>query len=355
MNEQAAVKTMVKRYAHRGVALFCLLSLSLGAQGGGEGRTLFDFVNINYDARSVALAGASVALPNGCYGIFSNPASLGYVSGMQAVVGFRPRGDGIFGMPIAYALHREGIGTFGAALYGLTSGNVAVTDIGPDGGVLFTDQFSRVDNMAGSAVWARRIGEYFSAGAAFKGFYTAIKGYDEGTAVRWSADGLALDCGVQCIMMNSRLVYGFVARNIGFVRSGFESGDNGYSLPSGVEIGVSYVPRGIDELRLIADLAKKNGHDLAVTLGGEFEAIQNQLVVRAGYSLSWSDLKDFRNTLIGESDDSYSRTSMVGLCLGAGFRTEVIDRNVQLDAALEFMALSMAPVVVISMLVDIDR
>jgi hypothetical protein len=344
---------MMKRYIHRGTVLSCLLALPLFAQGDEAGRTLFDFVNINYDARSVALAGASAALPNGCYGIFSNPASLGYVSGMQAVIGFRPRGNGIFGAPLAYALHREGLGTFGAGLYGLTSGNVAVTDIGPDGGVLITDQSSRVDNIAGSAVWARRIGEYFSAGAAFKGFYTTIKGFEEGMAVRWAADGLALDCGLQCRLMNSRLVYGLVARNIGFVRSGFEKDDDGYSLPLGVEIGVSYVPQGIENLRLIADMGKKKNYDLAFTLAGELEAIQNQLVVRAGYSASWSDLKDFKNTLSGESDESYSRTNMLGLCFGAGFITEIVNRKVRFDTALEFLAISPMPSVVISMLMDI--
>jgi hypothetical protein len=350
MTEQAAALSMIKRYAHRAMTLLCILALPLCAQRSEEVKVLFDFVNINCDARSVALAGASAALPNGCYGIFSNPASLGFVSGMQAVVGFRPRGDGILSAPVAYALNREGIGTFGAGLYGLTSGNVAVFN---ESGVLLAGQFSRVDNIAGSAAWARRIGEYFSAGAAFKGFYTAISGYEEGRAVRWSADALALDCGLQCSMMNSRLVYGFVARNIGFVRSGFEKGDDGYSLPSGVEIGVSYVPRGIEGLRLIADLGKKKNYDLTVTLAGEFEAIQSQLIVRAGYSLSWSDLKDFRNTLIGESDDSYRRTNMVGLCLGAGFKTEIVNRKVQLDAALEFISLTLAPVIVISMLVNI--
>jgi hypothetical protein len=336
----------MRRFFFRKALLTCFLALPPWARGSGEGRVLFDFVNINYDARSVALGGASIAVSNGCYGLFSNPAALGYVSGMQAVVGFRPRGNGIFGAPVAYAFNRKGVG-----LYGLTSGDVEVTDVGPDGGVLFTDQFARVDNIAGSAAWARKIGTYFSAGASFKGFYTNIKGYEEEAAVRWSADGLALDCGVQCRLMDSRLIYGLAVRNIGFVRSGFEKGDAGYALPSGVELGVSYVPLGIEELRLIFDMEKKKNYDLAVTIAGEFEAVHEQLVLRAGYNLNWPDLKHFGNTLRGEADDSYARSSIVGLCLGVGFWTEIVERKVQLDAAVELLALM--PVIVISMLVDI--
>ena len=84
--------------------IFICVMVPLYAQDRDAGTTIFDFVNINYDAQKVALAGAAVALPNDCYGIFSNPAALGYINNMQAVIGYRPLGVGIFGAPLAYAL-----------------------------------------------------------------------------------------------------------------------------------------------------------------------------------------------------------------------------------------------------------
>jgi len=349
----AEVTDMLKRYTNAWTVVFCLCALPLHAQHRDAGRTLFGFMNISYDARTVALAGASVALPNDCYGIFSNPGALGYVNSMQAVAGYRPVGTGVYGSPLAYALPQKGMGVFGAGVYGLTSGNVAVTDVGPDGGVLFTDGFSRVDNVAGSAVWAGKVNDYFSVGAAVKGFYTSIKGFEDGSSVRWSADGFAGDAGVQCRFMNSRLIYGFVARNIGFIRSGYEKNDSGYSLPFGVDIGVSYVPRYIENLRVVLDLSKKNNDYLSFKPGTEWELLEKQLVVRAGYSFSWRDLLAFKKTLSGESDAAYIKSSMVGICLGVGFITEIVGRKMHFDTAAEFLTLPVMPALVFSMLVNI--
>lgn len=345
--------TAVKQYTNRCAVLIGMLALPLLAQHRDAGTTIFDFMNISYDARTVALAGASTALPNDCYGMFSNPAALGYVNTRQAVIGYRSVGTGVYGSPLAYAFPRKGMGVFGAGVYGLTSGNIAVTDIGPDGGELFTSEFSRADNFAGCATWALMLSESFSFGAAVKGFYTSIKGFEDGASERWSADGLACDLGVQCRFMNSRLIYGFVAHNLGFIRSGFEKNDCGYSLPYGFDIGVSYVPRYLENLRVVFDLSQKNNDYLSFKPGAEWDAIKKQLVVRAGYSFSWRDLVAFKNTLGGETDNSYVKSNMVGICLGVGFIAEIAGRKVQFDTAAELLTIPVPPSLIISMLVNI--
>jgi hypothetical protein len=344
---------VLKRYSGAGAFSLCLLALPLNAQHAGAGTTLFSFMNISCDARTVALAGASVALPNDGYGIFTNPAALACVNTMQAMIGYRPVGAGVFGAPVGYVLPRNGIGVLGGGIYGLTSGSMRITDKGPDGGVLFTDDFARVDNIAGYAVWARKINEYVNAGVTGKGFYSGIKGFEEEGAVRWSADGLALDFGAQCRFMNSRLIYGFVARNIGFIRSGFTKDDNDYAMPSSVEIGVSYVPRYIENLRVIFDLNKQRNNYLTFTPGAEWEVLPKQLVMRAGYSLNRLSLQAFKNTLSGESDAAYVRSIMTGLCAGVGFNTEIVERKVQFDAAAEFLTVPVLPVLVVSMLMQL--
>ena len=348
-----AVEDIMKRYRNRMTALLCVLALPLNAQHAGAGTTIFSFMNVHYDARSVALAGASVALANDCYGIFSNPAALAGVSRMQAVIGYRPLGAGIYGAPLAYALPRKGIGVLGAGFYGLTSGKVEVTDIAPDATVLFTGESARVDNIAGYALWARKVNDYLSAGVTVKGIYTGIKGFEEGAAVRWSADGFALDGGVQCRFQNSRLIYGVVVRNVGFVRSGFEEDEDGFSLPFGVEIGVSYMLRNMENLRLIAELGKQRNDFLAFTPAAEWEVLPQQLTVRAGYRLDRYTFQKFKNTLVGEANTTQVRSTMTGLCLGVGFSTDVMERNVKFDAAAEFLTIPVLPAIVASILMQI--
>ncbi|MGA2506876.1 MAG: PorV/PorQ family protein [Chitinispirillaceae bacterium] len=328
--------------------IFICAMLPLYAQNPDAGTTIFDFVNINYDARKVALAGASVALPNDCYGIFSNPAALGYINNMQAVIGYRPLGVGIFGAPLAYALPINGIGVFGAGVYGLTSGDIDPTDKGPDGGPIYLGGIARAEFIAGNVSWAKVVNEYFCAGVTVKGFYTYLKDIDD----YWSADGFAFDVGMQGRFMNSRLIYGFLVRNIGFLRSGFEN-DDSYPLPSAIEIGVSYVPRYIDNLRVIFDMNKKRDDYLSFTPAAELEIIRNQMVLRAGYSFNWKDLEAFKNMLSGGSEQSYYKSNIQGLCLGVGFITDIIERKVQFDASVQFLTLSATPSLVISMLMNI--
>jgi hypothetical protein len=318
------------------------------AQHLGSGTTLFDFVNISYEAREVALAGASVSLPDDGYGIFTNPAALGFVGTMQAVVGYRPLGVGVFGTPLAYVLPYRGNGVFGIGFCGLTGGITNPTDVGPDGGPLFLSGEARVDYVAGIVSWAKRVNEYLSAGVTAKGMYTYLKGVDE----YWSADGVAFDGGLQCRFLNSHLIYGLVVRNIGISWSGFESGDD-YSLPLAVQIGVSYVPRHIENLRVVLDINKTRNDYLTFKFGGELEIIKNQMTLRAGYSLNWRDLQSQVKVFRGEADDGYYKSNMTGLCLGAGFITEVIQRKVQLDVAAEFLTSSVLPALVVSALIDI--
>jgi hypothetical protein len=328
------------------VAYYCAMPLS--AQHRGSATTLFDFVNISYDAQAVALSGAGAALPNGCYGIFSNPAALGYCTSMQAAVGYRPRSGGIHGAPLAYALPQKNTGVWGVGVYGLTSGNINAVVEGPDGAPLFTGDAVRADFLAGNLSWARVMSEYLAVGVTFKGLYTYLKGVGE----HWSADGFAGDAGVQCRFMNGRLIYGIVVRNLGLLRSGFEKSDD-YPLPTSLQMGLSYVPRYIENMRVMVDINKTRNDYLTIKPAGELEIIKDQMVIRAGYSFSWRDLQSFKKMLSGEPEENYYKSNMVGLCLGAGFRTEVAQRKIQVDAAAEFLTIPVLPALVISVQTDL--
>jgi hypothetical protein len=329
------------------IGLMCIY-LSSGAQHRDAGTEIFPFLNLNYDARSVAMAGASVAMPNDCYGVFSNPASLGFIATAQPVLGYRQIGAGIFGAPLAYARPVAGGGTFATGALGLTSGAMNVTDIAPDGTPLETGTLARSDSYAGYVSWAAKINDDIAAGISVKGAYHYLSdGIDH-----WSADGIALDGGVQYRSSNSRLMYGMVVHNIGLLRSGYLDDDT-YQLPAAIELGVSYVPRDLSMLRLSLDLNKKLNDYLLFEPGFELEIIERQMFVRGGYAVSWRDLESFVSNLKGELEEDYYRANRVTLCLGVGVITELIDRTIRLDAGVEFSDALVVPALVLSLLTDL--
>lgn len=322
-------------------------TLSSGAQHRDAGTEIFPFLNLNYDARTVAMAGAAVAMPNDCYGIFTNPAALGFINAPQAIFGYRQVGAGIFSAPLAYARPVPGRGTFACGGVGLTGG-VAVTDIGADGTEFEPGIKARSDNYSGNVSWAAKINDDVAAGVTVKGVYNYLSdGVDH-----WSADGVIFDGGIQYRSSNSRLMYGFVVHNIGLLRSGFVDDDT-YPLPAAVELGVSYVPRDISLLRLSLDLNKKINDYLLFEPGFELEIIERQLLIRGGYAVSWRDLQVFGSNLKGEQEENYFRTNRTTLCLGIGVITELIDRTIKIDAGVEFSDALAAPALVLSFLTDL--
>lgn len=324
-----------------------VFSLSSSAQSRDAVTEIFPFLNLNYDARSVAMAGASAAIPNDGYGIFANPAALGFINAPQVIFGYRQVGVGIFGAPVAYARPVPGRGTFACGAVGLTGG-VEVTDIGHDGSEFEPGLHARSDNYAGNVSWAMKISDDIAAGATVKGVYHYLSdGIDH-----WSADGVVFDGGVQYRSFNSRLMYGIVVHNIGLLRSGYLD-DDSYPLPSAVELGISYVPRDLSMLRFSLDLNKKINDYLLFEPGFELEIIERQLLVRGGYVVSWRDLQAFGSNLKGEPDENYFRTNRATLCLGMGVITELIDRTMKIDAGVEFSDALAAPALILSLLADL--
>jgi len=70
-------------------------------------------------------------------------------------------------------------------------------------------QNARSDDIAGSITWAKKLNNFSSAGVTVKGLYNHLGIIGSETS---SADGYAVDAGIQYRFMNSRLIYGLVAR-----------------------------------------------------------------------------------------------------------------------------------------------
>ena len=334
-------------------AVFSLFQGVPFAQSSTAGTSPFEFLELRYDARSIALGGASTALADDAYGIFSNPAAIAYAASPQAVVGYRSF-DGVYGIPLAYIRPENDKGVFGIGVCGLTSGNISPTGIDNSGAAVSLGGNAYLDDYSLSLAWARKIGDFLSAGVTAKAIYELFN--EDGAAVQTvdgsengSTFGIALDAGCQARFMNSRLIYGFALRNLGGVLSGY---DKGLPLPVEFAAGVSYVPASVPVLRLMIDADKERDNELTFEPGGEWEIIKNQLFARAGYSFSWSDLQALEDYLSGAGESGYTRNSMTGFCCGAGLKSAIAGRKVSFDAAVEFLTIAASPNISLSMLVE---
>jgi hypothetical protein len=329
---------------HRtGIVIITALIFAAQAQHENAGTTAFPFLTMNYDARSMAMGGAATAMANDVYGVLSNPAALGYVDRNQIIAGYRQMIMDIWGGPLGIALVTPR-GVFTPYLLTHTSG--ALDEINESG--IATGRIARSSYAALGLSWARLFYDNkAAAGATVKGLYHHIGVGAES----YSADGFAFDLGVQYRTNNNRLIYGASLRNLGFVRSGYWGEWNEHELPYGVEVGVSYVPDHIRNLRLALDVNKFNGDYVNFEPALEFTILENTLFLRGGYSFSSLDFEKLSSVLSGERDEDYQKSGINTLSLGVGVAGTMDDVDVRLDAAIQFYSDTYIPGVSVSLIV----
>lgn len=325
-------------------------SMRISAQNSDAGTVAFPLLNLGYDARSVGMAGASAAMPNDLYGIFTNPAALGYIHDREAFVGYRPVFMDVWGSPLVYAQPYGKDGNFAIDIVAFTLGkiddielNQSTGNVGPTGLVAQSNFFT------GGLSWGRLFfNDAVSVGATVKGIYSSMGVGSE----YYSADGLAVDAGMQYRLMGDRLIYGLAFRNFGFMRSAYTPDGDKFPLPACVEIGFSYVPLYIPSMRIALDLNKHQGDYLNYEPGIELNVYKKIFVLRGGYSFSEQDLEAAFQQLEGTAVQSYTKSNWSGVCVGAGVNAAMESFKLRLDLGLQFDDGSDLPATVLSALVD---
>jgi len=312
------------------------------SQNSDAGTAAFPFLVMGYDARSMAMGGAACAVQNGLYGVLSNPAAVGYVNAVQIMGGYRQVMMDVWGYPFGIAAP-TGYGVFAPYLIALTSGDFNVID---ENGVFTGDRASSSYTALGVG-WARTIGSNIAVGAALKGAYH----YIGAGAESYSADGFALDIGVQYRQRNDRAAYGIALRNIGFMRSGYLDEWNEYEMPYGVEAGVAFVPKYIPDLRIAFDVNKYNGDYANFEPAFEYTVVAKTFWVRGGYAFSMMDVEKMLDVFRGERDDTYQKSSVNTLSLGVGVAAVADNVDLKLDAAVQFYTDISTPAVIVSLLI----
>jgi len=312
------------------------------AQHDDAGTVAFPFLTMGYDARAVAMGGAANAMPNGVYGVLSNPASLGYVDRFQIMGGYRQVVLDVWGGPIGIAWPTR-YGVFAPHMVSLSSGEFDIIDEFNNE----TGQRAVSNYTALGVAWARELRDNLAVGATIKGAYHYIGAGGES----YDADGFAVDCGVQYSAGNGRLIYGASLRNWGFVRSGYLGEWNEYELPYGVEAGVSYTPRHIRNLRVALDVNKYNGDYANIEPAFEYTVIAKTLFLRGGYAFSFMDFEKTLGVFRGERDETYQSSGLSTLSLGVGVGGQMDNVDIKIDAAMQFHSDVSGPALIVSMII----
>jgi hypothetical protein len=297
---------------------------------------------MGYDARAMAMGGAACAVQNGLYGVLSNPAAVGYAGNTQIMGGYRQVMMDVWGYPLGISMPTK-YGAFAPYLIALTSGDFNVID---EAGIVNGDRASSSYTALGVG-WSRMIGADIAVGAAVKGAYHYIGAGLES----YTADGFALDIGVQYRQRNDRISYGAVLRNLGFMRSGYWNEWNEYEMPYGIEAGVAFVPKHIPDLRVALDVNKFNGDYMNFEPAFEYTVVAKTFWVRGGYAFSMMDVEKMLEVFRGERDDTYRKSSVNTLSLGVGIATAVDNVDLKLDAAMQFYTDISAPGIIVSLLI----
>jgi hypothetical protein len=286
------------------------------------------------------MGGASVAMQNDVYGILSNPAAIGYVNRTQIMGGYRQIIMDVWGGPFG-VVYPTSKGVFGANLITITTDEFSIIDEEQR----LTGGRAKSSFTTGGVSWGMLLYNDLSVGASIKAVYHNLEAGPE----RFSADGFAVDCGVQYRLYNGRLIYGAVLRNFGFVRSGYLNDFNDYPFPYGVEAGVSYIPNHVSNLRMALDVNKTKGDYLNFEPGFEYSLFRN-VFLRGGYNFSFRDLENAIEVFRGERDENYQKSNAAALSLGGGMTSNLDNIDLKLDAAFQFYSNLSRPSIILSII-----
>jgi hypothetical protein len=300
------------------------------SQDSPAGERPFSFLNIDYDARTIAMGGASIALPNDLIGVFTNPAVAGFISQREALCGVRSMVQDVFGGPLGFVMPYSTYGTFGINIMTLSYGSMKEVDEGPGSHPVFTDISWNAYSVAGQVSWSKIVWEQLALGVAVRGLYERVASSAEGYS--WNA--ACVQAGMQYRLDDSRIIMGLVLSNAGFMVSQEE---HDLKLPLTLTAGISYVPYYVPTVRLALDLQQTADAFLMYKPGIEVALYKKFFFGRFGYRFSETDLEEGFKQLQGEPADGYQKTTWYGPSFGIGLVTDADRYNLNIDAAVQLI------------------
>lgn len=204
-----------------------LLLLSSSAYGQQGGLHTFQFLDLDFNARSMALGGDFIAVKDNDIDLaVSNPASITDKMHNHLSLNHFIYPSGINYGQVAYGRTFEKVGTFVGHLRYVAYGKFDRTDqTGAQAGTFTAGDYSL------GAGYGRELNKYFSIGANFNMIFSHYETY--------TSFGIAGDMAALFHHEESNITASLVARNIGYQLKGFTS-KNHEPLPIEVLMGISY-------------------------------------------------------------------------------------------------------------------
>lgn len=207
------------------VILFCIISSSVFGQQGGL--HTFQFLDLDFNARSMALGGDFIAVRDHDIDLaVSNPAMINEAMHNHVSMNHFFYPSGINYGQLAYARSFEKAGTFVGHMRYVAYGRFQRTDEqGNDQGTFTAGDYSI------GAGYGYQLNKYFSIGANFNMLFSHLETYTS-----WGVSG---DMAAQFYHEDANFTATLLARNIGYQMKGYTA-KNHEPLPIEVLLGVSY-------------------------------------------------------------------------------------------------------------------
>jgi len=205
--------------------LFSFFSISSFSQTGGT--HAWEFLDLDFNARSLSLGGDYIALKDGDLNLaISNPASITKEmdNSMSLNHFFHPAGIN-YGMA-AYAKNVEKVGTFTGHLRYVSYGKFTQTNAAG----IQQGTFTAGDYSVGVG-YAKNLNKYFTIGGNLNFLFSHYESY--------SSFGMSADVAALFYDEKSNITISLLARNVGYQFNGFTA-KNHEPLPTEVLAGISY-------------------------------------------------------------------------------------------------------------------
>ena len=283
--------------------------LFAGKSAQSQSDKVYNFLNLDVDARSSALAGSVVSSENELSSIFYNPGGIATLTETKASVGFFKYLLDVNAGNAAFGMKYKDKGYFAAGLRFVSYGTFKK----------FDEQYNEVGtfsatDMALSLGYANYFTPNLSYGVALKLIYSNIDEYN--------SMGVATDWGLLYRLPEQTLSIGVSLLNLGTQVSSY--GDTKEDLPLNLKIGASksleYLPLTFNVAlnNLTQDTDKFFDRFKYITVGGDFK-FNEHFNLRIGY-----------NNQLRQDLKTGSSTGVGGFSAGLGFK---LMRKYELDYA----------------------
>ena len=253
---------------------FLLLSLFLFSQADAADSGTFNFLRDDVSPRSAALGGSFVTMTDDPAVIFYNPAGMGTLSGERFGVGFFKQ---LLDINTGYACYGREIPDFGFVGAGVQYINYGSFDgKGEEGQDLGT---FGAGELAFTVGYAGDLKGGLHYGANLKYIYSSIASY--------SSSGMAIDGGIQYILVPNRVLLGASLTNLGSQFSPYVNTRE--SLPLDFTVGVSVYPEHLPAIlqlnfhKLNESVNTFTDHLKMFSVGVELSPVSN-IQLRLGYN-----------------------------------------------------------------------